>query len=960
MRTCHAALLAFALIGTALAAPGQDYSKELPRIQPKEPAEALKTIRARPGFRVELVAAEPMIRSPVALDFDEDGRLYVVEYPEYNRLLEDTDGDGRFDKAITLVDRLNAPTAVACYGGGVYVGAVPDILYCKGKERRRVYTGFDRDVAGEGMLNSLRWGFDNRFHMSTSHAGGNVVAVGQKETRPVSVRNRGFLFDPRTERFELTSGGGQHGMCLDDWGRAFVCSNSEPINLLMYDARYLARNPYVQAPRADVNIAPEGRTTKLKRLSPVEPWRVLRTRLRSQGIVPGWDEGGRPSGFFTSATGVTVYRGDAWPEKYRGTLVVGEVASNLVYRADLHPKGVGLEATRADADGEFLASSDIWFRPVQFANGPDGCLYVVDFYRELVETVVSIPPQIAKHLDVTSGVNRGRIYRIVPEGFRQPKIPQLSKATTAELVALLEHPNGWHRDTASRLLYERQDFEAVASLRKLAAKSKSPLGRMHALHALAGLKSLDAAQVLHGLNDPDPRVREQAIRLTERFSDDAAVQDKLDQLADDTDLRVRYQLAFSLGEVPGERPNRALTKLAVRDGSDPWVRLAILSSLNGRAGDVFALLAVNPGFRTTWLGRSFLEAVATQIGAANRKPEVAVVVRVVDILPAEEANLAKGLVRSLVSRGNSLHNAGGKAGALLADMLKEARRLAADENRGATDRAKAIRTLRLMPFAEVRPLFAELLRLRQPPQVQKAALETLAHFNQPEVAGMLLDAWPTLSPSVRATAAETIFARPAWVKTFLVAVEKGKVGTGDVDPARVKLLQAHPDQSIRERAGQLFARGKLARRADVVAAYQKALQLEGDAARGKALFKKECSACHRLEGVGNAVGADLTAIKDRGNDTILLNILDPNREVQPRFLSYLLVTDTGRSITGMIVAESATSVTIRRVDGTSETVLRVHIEELRSTGMSFMPEGLEKQVDVQGMADLLAYLNSIR
>jgi putative membrane-bound dehydrogenase-like protein len=972
MRTCHAALLAFALIGTALAAPGQDYSKELPRIQPKEPAEALKTIRVRPGFRVELVAAEPMIRSPVALDFDEDGRLFVVEYPEYNqdpnkvknlgrvRVLEDTDGDGRFDKATTLADQLNAPTATACYDGGVYVGAVPDILYCKGGDRRRVYTGFDRDPAGEGMLNSLRWGFDNRFHLSTSLAGGNVRPAGEKDVKPVSVRNRGFLFDPRTERFELTSGGGQHGMCMDDWGRMFVCSNSEPMNLIMYDGRYLARNPYVQAPRADVNIAPEGRTTKLKRISPVEPWRVLRTRLRSQGIVPGWDEGGQPSGFFTSATGVTVYRGDAWPEEYRGTIVVGEVASNLVYRADVHPKGVGLIATRADAKAEFLASSDIWFRPVQFANGPDGCLYVVDFYRELVETVVSIPPRIAKHLDVTSGVNRGRIYRIVPEGFKHPKIPKLSKATTEELVVLLEHPNGWHRDTASRLLYQRQDKAAVAPLKRLAAESKSPLGRMHAMYALAGLTALEPAQVLWGLNDTDPRVREHSIRLAERWPRDSNVQNKLDQLKDDADLRVRYQLAFSLGAMPEERPNRALARLAVRDGGDPWMRLAILSSLNGRAGDVFSLLASDREFRKISQGRSFLEEIVAQIGAANRKPEVTAVVRVVDSLPAEEANLAKGLVRSLVSRGNSLQNVGGKANALLADMLRDARQLAADEKRGAADRAKAIRTLRLMPFAEVRPLFGDLLKLRQPPQVQTEALETLAHFNQPEVAAMLLDAWPGLSPSVRATAAETLFARPAWVKAFLDAVEKGKVGTGDVDPARVKLLQAHPDASIRQRAGQLFARSKLARRADVVAAYQQALQLKGDAAQGKTLFKKECSACHRLEGVGNAVGADITAIKDRGNETILLNILDPNREVQPRFLSYLLVTDTGRSITGMIVAESATSVTIRRVDGTSETVLRVHIEELHSTGMSFMPEGLEKQVDVHGMADLLAYLNSIR
>src|SRR5262249_30192699 len=201
-------------------------------------------------------------------------------------------------------------------------------------------------------------------------------------------------------------------------------------------------NPFVAAPAAAVNIAPEGKFTKLMRISPNEPWRVLRTRLRTEGIVPGSNEGGQPSGFFTGATGVTVYRGDAWPEEYRGSVFVGEVANNLVYRAKVEPNGVGLTAKRADTEQEFLASTDTWFRPVQFANGPDGCLYVIDMYRELIEGAAFLPPQILKHMDVASGIDRGRIYRIVPEGFKRQPLPKLSKATTPELVALLEHPNG--------------------------------------------------------------------------------------------------------------------------------------------------------------------------------------------------------------------------------------------------------------------------------------------------------------------------------------------------------------------------------------------------------------------------------------------------------------------------------------------------------------------------------------
>ena len=427
-------------------------------------------------------------------------------------------------------------TAVACWDGGVYVGSAPDLLYLKdtngdGKAdvRRVVLTGFGKDRAGEGMLNSFRWGLDNRFHVSTSLDGGDVHPGCPADAKTVSVRGQGLVFDPRSETFELTGGGGQHGMGRDDWGRTYVCGNSDPFHLVMYDSRYVARNRYLQAPPAAVNIAPAGKYTKLFRVSPVEPWRALRTRLRSQGIVPGSDEGGTPSGFFTGGTGVTVYRGDAFPSQFQGNLFVGDVSNNLVHRALAVPDGVKVVARSAEEGREFLASRDNWFRPVQMANGPDGCLWIIDMCRELIEGAAFLPPRILEHLDVASGVDRGRIWRVVPEGQRPNRRAVRGKATTAELVALLEHPNGWHRDTASRLLYQRQDQVAVPRLRKLAIHSKTPLGRAHALSALAGLGALDPDLVLVGLSDPEPHVRELALRLAEPFCRvEARVQDRLE------------------------------------------------------------------------------------------------------------------------------------------------------------------------------------------------------------------------------------------------------------------------------------------------------------------------------------------------------------------------------------------------------------------------------------------------
>jgi putative membrane-bound dehydrogenase-like protein len=968
------------------AGPQADYSAELPRVPLKSPEEALKAMVPRPGFHVELAAAEPALQSPVAIDFDEDSRLYVAEFPEYNqyasakaspkgcvRRLEDRDGDGRYETSTLFADNLPKACAVFCWDGGVYVGSVPDILYLKdttgdGKAdiRRVALTGFGSDRAGEGMLNSFRWGLDNRIHISANHAGGDLRRGDQPEAKTVPVRGQHLLLDPRGEAFELTGGGGQHGMSMDDWGRTYVCANSDPFHMVMYDSRYLARNPYLQAPPAAVNIAPAGKYTKLVRSSPVEPWRALRTRLRSQGIVPGSDEGGSPSGFFTAATGITVYRGDAYPAEFRGNLFVGDVSNNIVHRALAVPDGLLVRAESAERGREFLASRDNAFRPVQMANGPDGCLWLVDMCRELIEGAAFLPPAILQHMDVTSGIDRGRIWRVVPEGTLPSHPTKLGKATTAELVALLEHPNGWHRDTASRLLYQRQDRSCVEPLRQLAAHGKTPLTRTQALYALKGQGALDAGLVLAALGDADPHAREHALRLAEGLArEHRAIRERMTAMTGDTAPRVRYQLAFSLGALPGAEPSAALAALAVRDGANPWMRMAILSSTTDRAGDLFLRLAGGAGFRASKDGRAFLAALAAQSEISSRPDALAKVLEALDGPLAGDDALARQVVLGLLGKASTAAQArlrqaaGGRVGAIVEAIVADARKTAGDASRSSSARASALRTLRFAPFGEVVGLLTAALESRQPPAVQTAAMDTLARFDDPRVAAILLDAWPRLSPRLRASAAEAVFARPAWIGAFLDAVEKGSIARSDVDPARLELLKTYPDEAVRSRAGRVLS-GGLARRQDVVDSYQKVLRIAGDRDRGKLVFKNNCSTCHRLENVGQQVGADLSAIRDRGLDSVLLNILDPNREVKPQYLTYIVVTTEGQVLTGMIVAETANSLTIRKPDGAEETVLRLQVDEMRSTGLSYMPEGLEKQIDPQAMADLLTYLGSVR
>lgn len=963
--------------------PTADFKAELPRIAPHEPADALATFTVHEGFRVEQVAAEPLVASPVAIAYDENGRLYIAEMRDYSeqdkerlgrvRLLVDENGDGRFDRATVFAEGLSWPTAIACWDGGVFVGAAPEIFYLKDTNgdgvsdtQRVVFTGFGRNNV-QGLFNSFQWTLDNRIHCATSTNGGLVRRPDAPDVKPLSLGGRDFSFDPRTLELRAESGGAQHGMTFDDWGRKLVCSNSDHIQLVMFEDRYLARNPSVQAPAARVSIAADGPQAEVFRTSPIEPWRIVRTRLRVTGAAVGPVEGGgRAGGYFTGATGTTVYRGSAWPAEYSGQTFTGDVGSNIVHRKQLEPDGVGLIARRADEKREFLTSTDNWFRPAQFVNAPDGTLHVVDVYREVIEHPLSLPPEIKQHLDLTSGRDRGRIYRIVPDGFQQPAWPRLREADTAELVANLANANGWHRDTAARLLFERQDRAAIGLLEKLATEAKLPQGRMHALYALAGLQALSADVLLARLADEHPRVREHAVRLAEGLvAGSPELCSRLCRMADDPDIRVRYQLAFTLGMVNDPARSAALAAIAKRDGGDRWMQLAVQSALDRGAGGVFAPLASDASWRRTEHGRDQLQELAQYIGRQNKHEELAALIVSLEALPANEADTAAAVVRGLgegLAKGPGTLQAelsalkSAKAQQVLEKMLAGAVSTAGDGAQKPAARVDAIRILALGDFALASPVLCGLINNQQPQAVQSAALATLGKFADPSIAATLVEAWPGLSPRVRGEAAETIFSRPQWVLTWLQAAHEAKVSLGDLDPARVKLLESHPDGQVRAAAAPLLKTIQTGRRQDVVDAYRGALAAQGDRSRGRQIFQKTCAACHRLEGVGHEIGPSLASFRNRGAEALLVNILDPNREVNPQFVNYVLITTDGRSMTGIVAAETATSVTLRRAEDVTDTVAREEIEQLRASGLSIMPEGLEKEINAAAMADLLSYL----
>ena len=964
---------------------GADFKTELPQLKPRSPEQARQAVQPRPGFRLELVASEPLVRDPIAMAFDENSNLFVVEFPEYNhqhagwkitrkgtvKRLVDSDGDGIFDRSTVYVDQLDSPTGVACYNGGVLVAAAPDLLFCKDTDgdghadvRQKLYTGFAISERGGGArLNSIRWHVDHQFHLCTSFSGGLVRSLVHPDMEAVDVQNRGFQFDPRSYQMAATTGAGQHGLAFDSWGNMFTCRNSNPFRQVMYESRYIARNPYLVAAAAEVDITAEGKHTKLLRRSPLEPWRILRTRLRVDGKYRGSAEGGTAGGFFTSATGIVVYQGDAWPEQYRGNLFVGEVSNNIVQRVRLEGEGLQKVARRASEKAEFLASSDNWFRPIELINGPDGNLYLADMHREVIETTLAMPPEMIKHLTPGNGVELGRIYRVVRTDRPARQLPRLGDLGTAGLVKLLQHRNGWHRETASRLLHERQDPAAVAPLQRAAREASLAESRLLALYALQDRQALTEKNVQEALADVSPEVRRHAIRLAEHFVEDApGMQTRLLQLATDPVREVRYQLAFTLGELETTTRLKALQAVLLQDPVDPWIRLATLSSLQRDGGKIFQALAANGAFVGSDAGAEFLQTLARQVGAANQQGEVAGVLQAINQLQAKEKETAVKWVQALASKQKGaarkalLAAAGGTSADLLAGLIADASRIATDANREVEERVEAIRTLRLGEFSQVRTLAPRMLELQQPAPLQAAMIDTLASFQEESIAGMILQAWPGLSPALRRHAVELLVSRPAWIGQFLDAIEKDVVGRGELDPARIELLKQHPDEPVASRVRTLFKSNTLGDRGMVVQKYQAALALGGNRDRGKALFKKTCSACHQLEGVGTAVGADLNGVRNQGQAALLLNTLDPNRNVKPKFLTYVVQTDDGRVLSGLIRSESTNTITLRQPDGKEITVQRVNIESMRSTRLSFMPEGMEKQLDHQGMADLLEYL----
>ena len=334
-------------------------------------------------------------------------------------------------------------------------------------------------------------------------------------------------------------------------------------------------------------------------------------------------------------------------------------------------------------------------------------------------------------------------------------------------------------------------------------------------------------------------------------------------------------------------------------------------------------------------------------------------------LPATDAEFTLPVIGSLTafrSRKNhrleQLARDGGldQIDALKAKLLQSAISTASSNTIPIEKRVTAVRSLQFGKLEAVSKTLTELIDNRQPHAVSQAAIETMGTFNSAAVAPPLLAAWEKLSPNLRKTATEVLFSRTDRLSQLFDAVDASEISLADIGTPRLQIAAKSRDSKIKTRAKDYLANMGSSDLADLLKKYQPALTQDADPVRGRKLFQQHCSVCHKLDGVGHEIGPNLASIRTRGPETILVNVLDPNREVNPQYLNYVLLTQDGRAMTGMVAAETASSVTLRRAESATDTVLRVDIEELKSTGLSIMPEGLEKSIDVQAMADIISYL----
>ncbi|HXY35634.1 MAG TPA: PVC-type heme-binding CxxCH protein, partial [Planctomycetaceae bacterium] len=875
------------------------------------PEQSLKAIHVPKGLRVELVAAEPLIASPVAIDFGPDGKLWVAEMFDYPygikgdykaagrvRLLESTHGDGKFDKSTVFLDHVHFPNGITAWKKGVLVCAAPDIIYAedtngdgKADIRKVVFTGFD-SRNWQARMNSLSYGLDNWIHGANGLLGG-IIHCPDRPGLEVNLGIRDFRMDPDRHLFELESGGGtQQGRTRDDWGNYFSNQNSELLLNTPLQDRYVSRNPFVAPPEPVVLVPKE---------DPDHLYPASRTLRRFNHP--------ESANRVTSACSPVIYRDELLGAEYQGNAFMCEPVHDLLTRRILKPQGATFAGFRAPSEqnSEFYASADNWSRPVDVKNGPDGALWVVDMYRMIIEHPKWITADRLARIDPRAGDNKGRIYRIVPEDKPARPWPNLAKMNSDELVAALDSPGGWQRDMVQFMLVERGDKSVIPALAKMAAENSRAQTRLQALCALDGLNGLTPALLETALRDKHPGVRRNAVRLCESFLKSAPELGlRIAELIGDEDPQVRLQVACTLGEWDDPRSGDAIGQFALANQHEPYLFAAAMSSITkGNLGRVAAtvahsaagsappelyrnLMTMATAYGNDAVVEEFIGSMSPSSHGAYSAAELSAVAALLDGLDRQHLSVA-ALAKRLKERGPALL-------AQLQHVADFATTASADPQVPLDSRLAAVqilgRGLSAHDAADIETL-GQLLSPQTPAALQEGIVIALSKLRQPQVADTLLARWRGVSPPLRSSILDVLLIRDEWVAALLDRVEKKEIRSGEIDVPRSQRLMALKNHALAERAKKIL-HSVDADRLAVIRKYDSALTLAGDAKRGRERFEKTCTICHRLNSVGYSIGPDLVALTDKSVQALSVAILDPNRAVEQKYNVYSAVTTQGR------------------------------------------------------------------
>ncbi len=956
-------------------------AQAVPEFPPLSPEDALKSIHVPEGFKVELVACEPNVIDPIAIDWDLAGRLWVVEMADYPsgmdnngkpsgrvRVLEDTDGDGRYEKSTLFADGLNFPTGLLAWRDGVIVTAAPDVLFLKDTNGDGKADSTEKLISGlsEGnqqlRANGLRWGLDNRVYCAAGgHHGGHAaetVLRSHKDGKEEKIGSRDFSFDPDTGNVRAESGPSQFGRNRDDAGHWFGTQNSRALWHYVIPDHYLKRNPYVPAPDPTHQILPPN--SQVYPLSPPEK------RFHSF----------EDASHFTSACSGMIYRDELlWPRRDNELdAFTCEPFHNLVQHNILVEDGVTWKATRAPGEEEhdFFASNDRWCRPVMTRTGPDGALWVVDMYRYMIEHPAWLPDEgKAETLPFYRlGDDKGRIYRV----FRTDKPPRrpkpLDKLTPEELVKAMESPNEWQRDKAQMTiaaLSVSHGDPVDASIRDAAwelLKSKNPLARMQAIWLITSLTR--HAPGGETLKDTDARVRENAIK-----ADKDLVPGFLD-LADDQSIKVRLQFVLSAGNWPhlGEPPTEewvaqlrsGVVRIAIRDHADPWMRAAVMTSAVPHCRALCEGIAAAGGEAFS----AYADDLSKLALALDDRDSLAAMLR--PMLTAQSGRYSADQIQAYRKLLGFLgHEKFSRFVSAREDELSRCLRqgyslvmfcktVLPDESFPVEVRAAAAGLL-LSPLAkELREpaalqLLAGWLSPAHDQKLQLLAVRTLESCVDDAIPAAVLPRLATLSPTVGNVAVDAMLTREPWALALLEHVKANPANMLDATQ-RARLAQ-HSSKKVRDLAMAVLKMESS--RKEVLEQFRPALSLKGDAARGKTVAMR-CIACHQVDGAGLAIGPDLKSVANHPAEKLLTNIVDPSLDVQPGYFAFNAKIKDGSTLYGLITSETGNSVAFKLPGGSTRLIARSDLADLKSTGQSLMPAGLEAGMSVQEMADLIAWL----